>query len=61
MKSDGIIRLREEVESSCRDNGFAALRKDVEEMRITASEVKSLTVGINLNDRFEAIKETSGK
>ena len=55
LKSDGMIRLREEVESIYRDNGFAALRKDVEEMRITASEVKSLTVGINLNDRFEAI------
>ena len=55
LQSDGMIRLREEVESIYRDNGFAALRKDVEDMRITASEVKSLTVGINLNDRFEAI------
>ena len=55
LKSEGMVRLREEVESIYRDNGFAALRKDVEEMRITASSVKSLTVGINLNDRFEAV------
>ena len=31
------------------------LRRDVEEMRISASSIKSLTVGINLNDRFEAV------
>ena len=35
--------------------GFEALRKDVEEMRVSASEIRSLTVGINLNDRFEAV------
>ena len=55
LRSEGMLRLRDEVENIYRDNGFAALRKDVEEMRITASAVKSITVGINLNDRFEAI------
>ena len=55
LKSEGMIRLRDAVEQIYRDNGFAALRKDVEEMRVSASSVKSLTVGINLNDRFEAI------
>ena len=38
-----------------RDNGFAALKKDVEEMHVTANDLKSITVGINLNERFEAI------
>jgi hypothetical protein len=55
LHSEGMLQLRDAVEEIYRDNGFAALRKDVEEMRITASAVKSLTVGINLNDRFEAI------
>ena len=55
LQSEGMLQLREAVDSIYRDNGFAALRKDVEEMRVTASSVKSLTVGINLNDRFEAI------
>ena len=55
LKSEGMLNLREAVETIYRDNGFAGLRKDVEEMRVTASAVKSLTVGINLNDRFEAI------
>ena len=55
LRSEGMLQLRDAVETIYRDNGFAALRKDVEEMRISASAVKSLTVGINLNDRFEAI------
>ena len=55
LRSDGMLQLREAVESIYRDNGFAALRRDVEEMRISASSIKSLTVGINLNDRFEAV------
>ena len=40
LQSEGMLRLREAVETICRDNGFAALRRDVEEMR---------------NDRFEAV------
>ena len=55
LQSEGMLRLREAVETICRENGFAALRRDVEEMRISASSIKSLTVGINLNDRFEAV------
>ena len=55
LQSDGMLQLRDAVEAIYRDNGFAALRKDVEEMRVSASSIKSLTVGINLNDRFEAI------
>ncbi len=55
LHSEGMLQLREAVESIYRDNGFAALRKDVEEMRVSASAIKSLTVGINLNDRFEAV------
>ena len=55
LRSEGMLNLRDTVEEIYRDNGFAALRKDVEEMRVSASAIKSLTVGINLNDRFEAI------
>jgi hypothetical protein len=55
LRSEGLINLRDTVDQIYRDRGFAALRKDVEEMRVSASEIKSLTVGINLNDRFEAV------
>ena len=55
LVSEGLKGLRDTVDRIYRDQGFAALRRDVEEMRVAASEIRSLTVGINLNDRFEAI------
>ena len=55
LVSEGLTGLRDTVNRIYEDRGFAALRKDVEEMRLSASEIKSLTVGINLNDRFEAV------
>ena len=53
--SEGLNTLRDTVDRIYQDQGFAALRRDVEEMRVSASEIRSLTVGINLNDRFEAV------
>jgi len=55
LVSEGLRTLRETVDRIYSDNGFAALRRDVEELRVAASEIRSLTVGINLNDRFEAV------
>ena len=55
LVSEGLTGLRDTVNRIYEDRGFAALRKDVEEMRVSASEIRSLTVGINLNDRFEAV------
>ena len=55
LKSEGLIRLRNTVDEIYRDHAFEALKRDVEEMRTAASAVKSVTVGINLNERFEAV------
>ena len=55
LKSEGLLALRETVDRIYSEKGFAALKKDVEEMRVSASEIRSLTVGINLNSRFEAV------
>ena len=55
LVSEGLTNLRDTVEDIYQDRGFAALKKDVEEMRISASEIRSLTVGINVNERFEAV------
>ena len=55
LQSEGLIRLRDLIDGIYRDNGFAALKKDVEDLRVSASEIKSLTLGVNVNDRFEAI------
>ena len=55
LSSRGLVQLKETVDGIYAENGFAALKKDVEEMRVSASQVKSLTLGVNLNDRFEAV------
>ena len=55
LVSEGLTTLRDTVDRIYRGQGFAALKKDVEEMRISASEIRSLTVGVNLNSRFEAV------
>ena len=55
LHSEGLRILLETINRIYEDSGFAALKKDVEEMGISASELKSITVGINLNERFEAV------
>ena len=55
LVSEGLRNLYGSIDRIYRENGFAALKKDVEEMHSSASELKSVTVGINLNDRFEAV------
>ncbi len=34
-------------------SGFAALKQDVAELKVEASKVKSVTMGVNLNEKFE--------
>ena len=53
--SEGLTALRDAVNRIYEEKGFEALRRDVEEMRVAASEIRSLTVGINVNERFEAV------
>lgn len=54
LKSEGLCGLREYVQGIYQENGFAELKKDIDGLRATTSDLKSVTVGINLNDRFEA-------
>lgn len=55
IRSEGLIRLREAVERIYESNSFAALKKDVEALKVSASGIRSLTVGVNVNERFEAV------
>ena len=34
---------------------FAEMKKDIAALKITASDIKSVTIGINVNERFEAV------
>ncbi len=55
LRSEGLKQLKTSLDSTYESQGFAALKKDVEELRVSASGIRSLTVGINVNDRFEAV------
>lgn len=54
LKSEGLKGLYSYVDAIYKDNGFAELKRDIEELKFDTSQLKSVTVGINLNSRFEA-------
>lgn len=54
LKSEAMKNLKEYVNSLYSDNGFSELKKDIQELKATTQNLKSITVGINLNEKFEA-------
>ena len=54
IHSKGLLRLKSYVEELYNNNGFAELKKDISNLRADTGNLKSVTVGINLNSRFEA-------
>ena len=54
IHSQGLLGLKKYVSDLYEDNGFEELKKDIKELRADTSCLKSVTVGINLNERFEA-------
>ena len=55
IKSEGLITFRKHIEQIYEDSCFAQMRKDISELKVKSSEIKSITLGINVNDRFEAV------
>ena len=54
VKSEALTGLYSYVEKIYKDNGFAELKKDITALKASTSNLKSVTVGINLNERWEA-------
>ena len=54
IKSQGLLNLRDYANAQYYDSGFEELKKDIANIKTSTNAMKSLTVGINLNDRFEA-------
>ena len=54
ISSKGLTSLRDYVEQLYTDNGFDELKADIKNLRADTGSLKSVTVGINLNERFEA-------
>ena len=55
IKSEGLRSLRDYITEIYEDACFAEMKKDIETLKMKASDVKSVTIGINVNERFEAV------
>lgn len=55
IASEGLISLRDHITGLYEDACFAEMKKDIAAMKIKASDVQSVTLGINVNERFEAV------
>ena len=55
IQSEGLISLRDYIAKLYGDACFSEMKKDIEALKMKASDVQSVTLGINVNERFEAI------
>lgn len=53
IQSEGFLTLKEYVQKLYEDAGFEELKKDIDALKTETSKVKSVTLGVNLNDRYE--------
>lgn len=54
LKSEGMNNLKAHIKNLYEDNGFAELKKDISELKATTSDLQSITLGVNLNEKYEA-------
>ena len=56
LRSAGLRQLREDIHAIWENSGFEGLKKDIAALQATTNSVKSVTVGLNLNERFEPVQ-----
>ncbi|MGX8681629.1 MAG: MutS-related protein [Spirochaetales bacterium] len=54
LKSRGLKELKKKIDGIYNDSSFTELKKDIESLKGSTSNLKSVTLGVNLNERFEA-------
>ncbi len=54
VKSQGLKDLKAYVEAVYSNSSFDSMKKDISELKATTKSIQSVTIGINLNPRFEA-------
>ena len=54
LKSEGLTGLATYIDEIYKDNAFKELKQDIANLKASTSNLRSVTVGINLNERFEA-------
>lgn len=50
IKSEGLLNLKSKVQAVYNDSGFPDLKKDIEETLAKARKLKSITLGVNLDE-----------
>ncbi len=55
ITSKGLKALRDHITGLYEDACFAEMKKDIDELKTEAADVKSVTLGVNINERFEAV------
>ena len=55
MKSEGLKDYRKYIEEIYTDAHFHELKKDLEKLTTETSDIQSVTIGMNLNQRLEAV------
>jgi len=55
IQSQGLTDLRENINELYDEAYFAEMKKDIAALKLKASDVQSVTLGINVNERFEAV------
>ncbi len=56
VKSAGLKDLKASVDTIYHAASFSELKTDIRELKATTGNLQSITVGINLNERFEAVQ-----
>lgn len=55
MQSEGLQNFRKFIEELYDEACFEEMKKDIAELKTKASNIQSVTLGINVNERFEAV------
>ncbi len=53
LRSEGLCLLRDYVREIYEDSGFAHLKKDIAALKQDTERIRSVTLGVNLNERYE--------
>ena len=55
ITSEGLTGFKKYLDSLYDDACFAEIKKDIFELKQKTSDIRSVTIGINVNERFEAV------
>ncbi|MCR4639309.1 DNA mismatch repair protein [Ruminococcus sp.] len=55
IRSEGLTSLRDYITELYDEACFAEMKKDIAALKMKASDVQSVTLGVNVNERFEAV------